>query len=172
MHQLIILAGHPGSGKTSIADALASRGFVRLSIDDFYQTTPRDTTVGDWYRDEPFLDAAYAAFEAAITNRLERGERIVVETSGVGKRWRKLLADLVSKYADRLTMIYLKISRETSEARIRERNATDYPIKITDEAWLRDFFDRGEGLSAEYEHVIDAERPLEEVITEVEAIIA
>ncbi len=166
MKDLIILSGNPGSGKSTIADLLARDGSIILRIDDFYLKAPRDLSIVNWFEDQGFLDAAYAEFEAAVVRRLSRQERIVIETTGVGNRWKQLRLKLEQSFKDRMVMIHLKTSRETSLQRIRVRNMTDHAIKMSDEDVER-FFALGKDRAPEGAQEVDADRPLEEVFAEI-----
>jgi thymidylate kinase len=75
-----------------------------------------------------------------------------------------------SKFADQIITIYLETSQETSAKRVRDRNETDYPIKMTEER-LDAFFKLAKDAPREYQHVIDADRPLDEVFDEILSLI-
>jgi predicted kinase len=170
MHRFIILAGTPGSGKTTIAKHLEQEGFVRLAIDEFYKNAQRDPHIMNWQEDREYVLSAYTEFERAIMEHLERGENVVVETSGLGERWRTLFEKLKSIYP-KLASIYLKTSRQTALGRIAERNANDPTFKMTEEDVDR-FFTIEKDIPKMYQHVIDADRPSEDVIREVREFIS
>jgi len=170
MQDLIILGGNPGSGKTTISHLLEAYGFERLSIDDFYQQTPRSPEIKNWFEDQTFLDQAYASFRKEIFDALDQDQHLVIETTGVGNRWKELLSEFESKYHDRLIKIYLDTSRETSGQRIQARNETDYPIKMSEER-LDAFFQLGKDTSSEYDQVIDANGATEDTLQAVLAFV-
>ncbi len=171
MYNLIIIGGNPGSGKTTISVLLEQQGFVRLGIDDMYQQAPRDPQIEHWFEDRAFLDAAYALFREHILKALQDKKRIVIETTGVSKRWTDLFAELQATFRNQIITIYLETSLETSAQRIEERNKTTYPFKMTKER-LDAFFTLGKETSNAYQHVIDANRPLNEVFSEVMTLLA
>ena len=166
MRDLIILGGNPGSGKTTISRLLEQYGFEHLSIDDFYQQTPRTPEIKNWFEDQTFLDQAYASFRKEIFDALDQDQHLVIETTGVGNRWKELVGELESKYKDRLIKIYLDTSRETSTQRIAARNETDYPIKMSEER-LDAFFQLGKDTSSGYSHVIDANGAAEDLVQKI-----
>lgn len=171
MPNLIIIGGHPGSGKTAISKSLEERGFVRLEIDQFYQQTPRNSEIQNWFDDSQFLDLAYESLKREALKNLSQGKKVVIETTGVGNRWKDLLKELESTFQDQLLTIYLQTSRETSVKRVQERNSTDYPIKMTDEE-LDKFFRLGKDTSSGYQQVIDADRPLAYVFASVISLVS
>lgn len=172
MYDLVIIGGNPGAGKSTVAARLEARGFFRLSIDDFYQKTPRDPLIERWFEDRVFLDAAYAAFKEGVARHLVRGQRVVLETTGVGNRWKAMLAELALEFPERIVTIYLEVSRQASVERIGRRNETDYPIKMSEEE-LNRFFKLAEDGEAKkaYRCVVNADRPLEEVLGDVVALV-
>jgi adenylate kinase family enzyme len=164
--RLVILGGNPGSGKTHISTELEKHGFTCLAIDDFYQRAPRTPGIERWYEDKAFLDHAYAAFREAISDGIGAGKSIAIETTGVGNRWKSLLAELESIFKDQIVKIYLETTRETASQRIQARNETDYPIKMTEER-LDTFFKLGQDTSSGYDHVVNANRSPDEVLKDV-----
>jgi thymidylate kinase len=170
MRNLIIIGGNPGSGKTAVSNFLVNRGLVKLGIDDFYQRTPRDPHIKNWFEDKAFLDLAYSHFKTEILLNLNQNKKIVIETTGVGNRWKELLAELESKFTEQIVTIYLNTTRETSKERIRERNKTEYPIKMPDER-LDAFFALAKDAASGYQHVIDANGPLTDVFDQIVPLI-
>lgn len=166
MYNLVIIGGNPGSGKTTISKLLELQNFVSLGIDEMYLKAPRDPNIQNWFEDKIFLDAAYALFRDSILQAINNNKRIVIETTGTGKRWADLFAELRIKFADQIITIYLETSQETSAKRVRDRNKTDYPIKMTEER-LDAFFKLAKDAPREYQYVINADRPLNETFDEI-----
>ena len=170
MQKIIILSGNPGSGKTTIAKRLEEDGITRLSIDDFYQNSDRDSNINEWFRDEVFLDQSYKTFKTEILHQIENGSDIIIETSGVGKRWMEMFAELKKEHPKNLITIYLQIPKEESLKRVADRNQTDHPIKM-DEERVNIFFEKSESILHDYDHVIDANRSIDQIYEEIKSLI-
>lgn len=110
-----------------------ARGFTRIGIDGFCRRAPRDPGIVHWFEGQAFLDSAYASFKGEISSSPQQGKKVVLETTGVGSRWKALSAELESRFVDRLLTAYLRTSPEASVSRIRTRNVTECPIKMAPE---------------------------------------
>jgi thymidylate kinase len=170
MYNLIIIGGKPGSGKTTLLKQFERLNIASLGIDEMYLKAPRDPNIQNWFEDQVFLDTAYTLFKEAILQAMHHNKPIAIETTGTGKRWADLFAELRVKFADQIITIYLETSQETSTKRVRDRNETDYPIKMTEER-LDTFFKLAKDAPREYQQVIDADRPLDEVFDEILSLI-
>lgn len=170
MHNLVILGGNPGSGKSTISKLLEKQNFVHLEIDAFYQRAPRTPGIENWFEDQAFLDAAYAEFKKEILKNIAQGNKIVIETAGFGIRWKALFAELESIASDKIVTIYLDTSRETSLERINARNKTDHPIKMTEER-LDNFLMLGKDTKNVFQHVVDANGSIDEVFEAVLGVV-
>lgn len=146
---VVWLTGIPGSGKSSVARALARRTGARLlSMDEVRKTiTPRPT-----YSEEE-RDVAYAALAFMAHLLVSEGRNVIVDGTANRRRYRDLGRGLVERFAE----VYVKCSPRVAVAREGRRGTGIYRKGRRGRAPVP-------GLTAPYEPplrpevVVDAER--------------
>ncbi|MDT3398896.1 ATP-binding protein [Streptomyces sp. B1866] len=120
----VLMAGLPGSGKTTLSRALTARGFVRLCPDE--EMWRRHGVYGvDFPRgtfptlERPVLEE----ISMELRKQLQAGHDVVVDhgfwTPGDRARWR-----LIATHAGAISvLVYLEASHEELWSRVSERNA-------------------------------------------------
>lgn len=125
--RLILLAGLPGSGKTTIARELEARGFLRICPDErvFEQHGHygRDFPRGSYkIRERPILAEVAAELRAALA----AGRDVVLDhglwTLDERQEWRQVGKDTGAV----VTLVYLPASHDELWERIKERNASTF----------------------------------------------
>jgi len=95
------ITGLPGSGKSTIADALKAShpDFVVLRMDDLRKTVTPEPDYSDSEREIVYRSLVY--FAKKLT---ELGHSVIIDATGNMRRWRELARKLIPRYAE----IYLK----------------------------------------------------------------
>ncbi len=149
------ITGLPGSGKSSIADALKEKfpGFVVLRMDELRKIVTPAPSYSDEERDIVYRSLVYLAKE--LTGL---GHDVIIDATGNLRKWRELARSLIPGYVE----VYLKCPIDECRRReLQRRDSRSAP---------RDIYKKGEagwpvpGVKAPYEEpeapevVIDAER--------------
>lgn len=125
--RLILMAGLPGSGKTTVARELESRGYLRLCPDErvFEQHGHygRDFPRGAYkIRERPILSEVAAELRTALAS----GRDVVLDhglwTLDERQEWRQVGEDAGAA----VTLVYLPASHDELWERIKERNASTF----------------------------------------------
>ncbi|GHB75821.1 ATP/GTP-binding protein [Streptomyces xanthochromogenes] len=140
--QLVLLAGLPGSGKTTIARELETRGYLRICPDErvFEQHGHygRDFPRGSYkIRERPIL----TAIAAELRDALASGRDVVLDhglwTLSERQEWREVGEAAGAK----VTLVYLPATHEELWERIKKRNASTFDnpnaMYFTEEDLLR-----------------------------------
>jgi predicted kinase len=142
----VLLVGITGSGKTVLAQALAERGFVRLSVDEevhrLHGRYGVDYPEHEYFeRERPVVDAV----RGQLIKHLAAGRNVVLD-HGLWLRsdreeWRKT----VSAAGGRPLLVYLPVTKAELLRRLEARNQRDdaNALTVSPQA-LEDFFARFE----------------------------
>ncbi|MGW5659467.1 AAA family ATPase [Streptomyces sp. NPDC003758] len=151
----VLLAGLTGSGKTTVAQALAARGFTRLSVDE--EVHRLHGRYGVDYPEHSYFERERPVVQAVrqrLIQELRDGNDVVLD-HGLWRRserddWRQA----VREAGGRPLVVYLPADRDELLRRLAERNEREdaNALTVTPEA-LDDFFDRFD-VPAEDEDVI------------------
>ena len=165
----IWITGLPGSGKSTVADALkkAHPEFIILRMDEMRKVVTPEPTYSDSER-----EIVYRALVYLAKTLTELGHSVIIDATGNLRTWRELARQLIPRYAE----VYLKCSIELCMERERQRIETHEAPK--------DIYKKGAagwpvpGTVAPYEEplnpeiVIDAEKtPIEKIIAMTESVI-
>ncbi|WP_078951904.1 AAA family ATPase [Streptomyces sp. NRRL F-5755] len=140
----VLLVGITGSGKTTVAQALAARGMIRLSVDE--EVHRLHGRYGIDYPEHTYFERERPVVEAIrerFVKELEAGNDVVLD-HGLWLRderdaWRRAARDA----GGHPLVIYLPVDREELLRRLTERNQREdaNALTVTSEA-LDDFFAR------------------------------
>ena len=110
---VVLVGGLPGTGKTSVASALAARqGWTRVSSDD--ERPDSHYSVSD-------RDQVYAAMLTRTSELLAAGRDVVLDATFAHARWRAAAAALAAERHAALSQLRCTAPRETAHERIRAR---------------------------------------------------
>ncbi|MEU2876897.1 ATP-binding protein [Streptomyces sp. NPDC007070] len=140
----VLLAGLTGSGKTTVAQALAARGFTRLSVDE--EVHRLHGRYGVDYPEHTYFERERPVVEVIrqkLVKELQAGDDVVLDHG----LWRRSERDNW-RQADREAgghplVVHLPADRDELLRRLAERNRREdaNALTVTPEA-LDDFFDR------------------------------
>jgi adenylylsulfate kinase len=110
----IWITGLPGSGKSTVADALkrAHPEFIILRMDELRKTVTPEPTYSDSEREIVYRALVYLAEK--IT---EIGHHVLIDATGNLRRWRELARRLIPRFIE----IYLRCPVEVCMKRERKR---------------------------------------------------
>ncbi|MGN9841498.1 AAA family ATPase [Nonomuraea sp. H19] len=120
---VVMMCGIAGSGKSTYAQALERRGYVRLSIDEAIWTRfGRDAAEFDPAEYEDHKAAAEEALRKRLVDLMEAGQPVVLDYSFWRRTTRDYYKALIESHGCRWELIYLKASPETLRQRLAVRN--------------------------------------------------
>jgi predicted kinase len=156
---LVVVTGAPGSGKTSLATALAERlGTTLVSLDQIKEELAADAedTPAAWLRHDAEAELAY---------RLERFDgEAVVDIWIAPRRDTERVRDLLERWWDDVVEVRCQVPGAVAATRYAARRRTWPPHRAADEdvlARIRDAADHPEALGAPRTVVVDTTRPVE-----------
>ncbi|WP_371665828.1 ATP-binding protein [Streptomyces sp. NBC_01241] len=142
----ILLIGITGSGKTNLAQALAARGLVRISVDEevhrLHGRYGIDYPEHEYFeREVPAVDAV----RAQLVEHLQAGQSIVLDHGLWRRSDRDEWKNTVRAAGGRPLLVYLPAFKEELLRRLAARNQREdaNALTVTPEA-LDDFFARFE----------------------------
>ncbi len=154
------ITGLPGSGKSSIADALKERHpeFIVLRMDEVRKIVTPEPAYSDTER-----DIVYRCLVLLATNLTQAGHNVIIDATGNLRKWRELARSVIHIFVE----VYLKC--DMAECVKREA------LRQDPRGAPRDIYKKGEsgwpvpGLNAPYEEPISPEIIIETTRTSVEA---
>ncbi|MDH6134204.1 putative kinase [Kitasatospora sp. MAA4] len=142
----VLLVGITGSGKTVLAQALAERGMVRLSVDEevhrLHGRYGIDYPEHEYFgRERPVVDS----IRTQLTEHLAAGHGIVLDHGLWLRSDRDAWKKAVEAAGGRWLLVYLRVEKTELLQRLEQRNQRQdaNALTVTPEA-LNDFFARFE----------------------------
>src|SRR5512135_3306603 len=153
------ITGLPGSGKSSIADALKERlsGFVVLRMDELRKIVTPRPSYSDEERDVVYRSLVFLTKELTVL-----GHDVIIDATGNLRRWRELARSLIPGYVE----VYLKCPIDECRKRELQRRDTRGAPK--------DIYKKGgegwpvPGVNAPYEEPVSPEIVMDAEKTSVE----
>ena len=122
-----LLAGLPGSGKTTYAKALESEGVVRLAVDD--QILARHGVLGVDYEAEEHAGHLAGVLEdlnTQLTDHVKAGRDVVLD-HGLGQRdERDFYKQLVEQHGGQWCLIHFTVDHSELIRRLERRGVSGY----------------------------------------------
>ncbi|WP_169981677.1 ATP-binding protein [Microbispora sp. H10836] len=129
---VVMMCGIAGSGKTTYAQELERRGYVRLSIDEaVWARIGRDGADLDPKEYENHQANAEEALQHELVRLMKKGLRVVLDYSFWQRSTRDRYKSLIESHGYRWELIYLKADPETLRRRLAARNDLDGPNCVT-----------------------------------------
>jgi adenylylsulfate kinase len=117
MPWVVWITGLPGSGKSTIAEALKERvgDVVILNMDELRGIVTPEPSYSDSERDYVYRAIVYTAKKLH-----EAGHNVIIDATGNRRRWRELARSIIPEFFE----VYLKCPVETCIKRERQRIET------------------------------------------------
>ncbi|WP_204073855.1 AAA family ATPase [Planotetraspora phitsanulokensis] len=129
---VVMMCGVAGSGKTTYAQSLERRGYVRLSIDEVvWAKLGRDAAELDPAEYEHHKAAAEEMLWHELEDLLEAGRPVVLDYSFWRRATRDRYKALIESHGRRWELVYLKASPETLRRRLDVRNTMQGANAVT-----------------------------------------
>jgi len=114
---VIWITGLPGSGKSTIADAVKQKhpDFIILRMDDLRKVVTPQPTYSETEREMAYRSLIYTA---KILSQL--GHDVLIDATGNLKRWRQLAREMIPLFAE----VYLRCSLDICRQREDQRAET------------------------------------------------
>ena len=157
--EVVLLCGVAGSGKTTYAKDLETRGYVRLSVDE--EIWRRFGSYGVDYEPDQYeehTEVARRVLRERLLSLVAQGSNVVIDSSFWQRSRRQEYKELIEQAGGRWRLIYLEIDSTVLRQRLHaraERFDANAAFPITDEL-LTDYLDAFERPSGEGEEVIRA----------------
>lgn len=127
--RLVLVGGSPGTGKSTVASALADEsGCALLSSDAIRREL---TSIEGRYTTEA-KDAVYTELVHRARRALERGESVVADATWAQAAWRQLAAAAAKQTASRLVSLECVAPVAITAARAQRRKATGHDLSEAD----------------------------------------
>jgi predicted kinase len=157
----VLLIGITGSGKTHLAQALADRGLIRLSVDE--EVHRRHGRYGVDYPEHTYFERERPVVDAIrelLVQHLRAGDDVVLDYGLWLRRERDEWSKTVEHAGGRPLPVYLPVAKAELLRRLEQRNqrADANALTVTPEA-LEDFFARFEPPGSDENVVINTGDP-------------
>ncbi|MGW7359635.1 AAA family ATPase [Streptomyces sp. NPDC054802] len=152
----VLLVGITGSGKTTVAQALAGHGYTRLSVDE--EVHRLHGRYGVDYPEHTYFERERPVVEAIrqrFVKELEAGNDVVLDHGLWRRDDRDTWQQAAREAGGHPLVVYLPVSREGLLRRLAERNQREdaNALTVTPEA-LDDFFARFDPPAGEEEVIV------------------
>ncbi|GIH18825.1 hypothetical protein Raf01_69970 [Rugosimonospora africana] len=154
---MVLLCGIAGSGKTTYAKDLETRGYVRLSVDE--EIWDRFGRYGVDYEPDEYERHTRVAREAVrerMLSLIAEGRDVVVDSSFWQRSLRQEYKQLIERAGGRWRLVYLRADPELLRGRLRVRAArfdANAAFPITEELFAH-YLDSFEPPSGEGEEIV------------------
>ncbi|MGP3914471.1 AAA family ATPase [Nonomuraea sp. 10N515B] len=120
---VVMMCGIAGSGKSTYAQALERRGYVRLSIDEvIWMQFGRDAAEFEPAEYERHKTTVEKILRNQLVELMEAGRPVVLDYSFWSRSTRDRYKALIESHGCQWELIYLKASPETLRQRLAARN--------------------------------------------------
>jgi len=127
--RLVLVGGLPGTGKTTVAQALADpldalvlrSDVVRKELAGLEPTTPAPAGPGAGLYDEDRTDATYGELLEQAQASLEMGRSVVLDASWISARHRVLARDVARRSSTALVELHCTLDPDLAAQRMRRR---------------------------------------------------
>ena len=120
---VVLMCGLAGSGKTTFAQRLEAKGFVRLSFDELVWSTAGrfglDYKAADYPR---HLEATRPVLRGRLTELMGERTPVVVDSAFWNRAARDDYRALIGRHDCDCRLVYLRVDPETLRSRLRERS--------------------------------------------------
>ena len=131
--RLVLVGGHPGTGKSTVArgiaaplDALVLRSDeVRKALAGLHPLAPSPAEVGEGLYRPAMTEATYGELLAQARTALELGRTVVLDATWRDRRWRQAAADVATAASADLVELRCTAPLDVAVERIRRRAGTD-----------------------------------------------
>jgi adenylate kinase family enzyme len=167
MTKLIIIRGYPGSGKTTIAKALAEAG-----IGKFIDHNAILTFIANLASNDDGIYEEIANLELGMTRKLLNENSTVLVARGFSNLESiKGYEDIASELGLEYTVIRLEVDKSTLCTRVQSKERLDdFNPTVTERALTR-WIENNPLISHPLEKIIDNTRPKNEVVREIISIL-
>ncbi|NWF52533.1 MAG: adenylyl-sulfate kinase [Nitrospirae bacterium] len=159
----IWITGLPGSGKSTIADALkkANPNFIILRMDELRKVVTPEPTYSDSERDIVYRALVYTAKKLT-----DLDHNVIIDATGNLRRWRDLARNLIPRYIEIYLRCPLEKCIEREKKRIDRHSAPEDIYKKGAQGWPVP------GIVAPYEEPLNPEIIINTDKTSIEESIA
>jgi aminoglycoside phosphotransferase family enzyme/predicted kinase len=144
---LILIGGLPGTGKSTLAKALADRGgydvirsdVVRKELAGVAESVHQQAGFAQGIYSPEWTQRTYAECLCRAESLLFEGNRVIVDANFPEERWRRAFLDAASRLSVRTILLLCAAKKEAVRTRLQRRGAdvSDADVRVYEEAARR-----------------------------------